>query len=297
MSKFSYLFNRSIKFYKLNFKTSIVSFLTLTTIFFIYQFIFTIGYSTNSFFKNLSSVQNVRVYLKTDDTEKINEFIKNIKNLNSVEDIIYYTPEDSYKYLKNNTQNLKYLENISKDFFPSFIEIKLKDNFKNLIFINQIKTEINKFEIVDKASFGEQWVLKFASIKYSLQIFIFIVTILLSISIAFITINVINLNLYKFKEEIKIYSLVGATRTFIIVPFLLASVIEFILSFAISVLINFSIFFGINDYILSSLNINFIKLPNIYIYSAMAVYFFLINVIAAFYISLKFLKKASRIND
>jgi len=297
MKKFLYLINKGIVFYKSNFKTSLISLLTLTTIFFIYQFLFTIGYSTNMFFNNLSSVQNIRVYLKTDDNASIIEFIKNIKQLNSVESVTFYSKEDAYNYLKNNTYNLKYIENISKDYFPSFIEIKLKDKFKDIIFINQIKSEISKFDIIDVASFGEQWVLKFASLKYSLQIFILFVTILLSISVAFISMNVISLNLYKFKDEIKIYSLVGATKAFIIIPFVFATVVEFLVSFSISLGLNAAVFYSLNNTIMPAVSINFIRIPNIYIYSLMAIYFFSISVFSSYFTSVKFLRKAIKIDE
>jgi len=297
MKKFLYLINKGIVFYKSNFKTSLISLLTLTTIFFIYQFLFTIGYSTNIFFNNLSSVQNIRVYLKTDDNASIIEFIKNIKLLNSVESVTFYSKEDAYNYLKNNTYNLKYIENISKDYFPSFIEIKLKDKFKDIIFINQIKSEISKFDIIDVASFGEQWVLKFASLKYSLQIFILFVTILLSISVAFISMNVISLNLYKFKDEIKIYSLVGATKAFIIIPFVFATVVEFLVSFSISLGLNAAVFYSLNNTIMPAVSINFIRIPNIYIYSLMAIYFFSISVFSSYFTSVKFLRKAIKIDE
>ncbi|MBZ4672067.1 permease-like cell division protein FtsX [Deferribacterales bacterium Es71-Z0220] len=297
MKKFLYLINKGFVFYKSNFKTSLISLLTLTTIFFIYQFLFTIGYSTNMFFNNLSSVQNVRVYLKTDDNESINEFIKNIKILNSVESVTYYSKDDSYNYLKNNTYDLKYIENISKDYFPSFIEIQLKDKFKDIIFINQIKNEIGKFDIVDVASFGEQWVLKFASLKYSLQIFILFVTILLSISVAFISMNVISLNLYKFREEIKIYSLVGATKAFIIIPFIFATVVEFFVSFIVSLGLNTAVFYSLNTTIMPAVSLNFIRIPNIYIYSLMAIYFFSISIFSSYFTSVKFLRKASKIDE
>jgi len=249
------------------------------------------------FFNNLSSVQNIRVYLKTDDNGSIIEFIKNIKQLNSVESVTIYSKEDAYNYLKNNTYNLKYIENISIDYFPSFIEIKLKDKFKDLIFINQIKSEISKFDIIDVASFGEQWVLKFASLKYSLQIFILFVTILLSISVAFISMNVISLNLYKFKDEIKIYSLVGATKAFIIIPFIFATVVEFLVSFSISLGLNTAVFYSLNSTIMPAVSINFIRIPNIYIYSLMAIYFFSISVFSSYFTSVKFLRKAIKIDE
>lgn len=249
------------------------------------------------FFNDLSSLQNVRLYLKTEDNESINGFIKNIKQLNSVESVVFYSKEDAYNYLKNNTYNLKYIENISKDYFPSFIEIKLKDKFKDIIFINQLESEISKFDIIDVASFGEQWVLKFASLKYSLQIFILIVTILLSISIAFVSMNVIRLNLYKFKDEIKIYSLVGATKTFIIIPFILSTVVEFLVSFSISLGLNIAVFYSLNSTIMPSIITNFIKIPNIYIYSVMSIYFFFISVFSSYYASVKFIGKASKIDE
>lgn len=297
MKKLLYLINKGLTLYKKNFKLSISSIITLFTIFFIYQFLFTIGFSINEFFTKLSKIQNIRVYLKTDDTKKIEQFIDDVNKLNMVKNVKYYSQEDAYNYLKENTYNLKYLEKVSKHFFPSFVEITVFEKFSDMKFISQIEEEINKNEIVEVASFGEKWILKFASTKYSLQFFMLIVTILLSISIAFIVINVINLNLYKFKDEIKIYSLVGATRFFIIFPFIIATIIEFFVSFLASTLINSGVFYLINSTILSAIDIDFIRLPNIYLISIMGFYFLLITISSAYFSSSRFLNNASIADD
>lgn len=297
MKKLLYLTNKGLKLYKKNLRLSISSIVTLLTIFFIYQFLFTLGFSVNKFFAKLSQIQNIRVYLNTDDINEIQEFIDNVKRLTMVESVKYYSKEDAYNYLKENTYNLKYLEKVSKHFFPSFVEVKVYEKFSDIKFISQIEEEMNKNEIVEVASYGEKWILKFASIRYSLQFFMLIVTILLSISVTFIGMNVINLNLYKFKDEIKIYNLVGATKSFIIFPFIIATVIEFFVSFSTSTFINIMVFYLINSAILSAIDIDFIRLPNIYIFLIMGLYFLLIAIGSTYFSSSKFLKKASIIND
>ena len=297
MTKLIYLFKKGLKLYKNNFKYTLSSSITLLTFFFIYQLIFVIGYSTNSFFSSLSSVQNIRVYLKSDEKEQVEDLIEKIKSLNTVESVKYYDSRSAYNYLKSNAYNIQYLERIPADFYPSFIEVTILEKFRDLKYIKALEEDIKKFELVDVASYGEKWVMNFAAIRYSMQLFVFVVTLLFSFSAAFVIINTINLNMFKFRSEIQVYNLVGATRSFIVVPFIFSALIEFIISYFLGIGGSFFFLTTLKKNLFSVMGIYFITFPNLVIYGVMTAYFLVITISAGYFSASKFLKNSGSIND
>lgn len=297
MNKFSYLFKKGLRLYKNNFKNLLSSAITLLTVFFIYQLIFTIGYSVNEFFSSLTSVQSIRVYLKSDEKESVDDLIEKIKGLNTVQSVTYYDSKSAYDYLKTNSYNVNYLEKIPSDFYPSFIEVTILEKFRDLKYISSLEDEIKKFEMVDVASYGEKWVMNFVAVRYSIQVFIFLITLLFSASTAFVIINTISLTMFKFKSEIQVYNLVGATKSFIIMPFLFSSIFEFILSYSVSAAASIGFLMIVKKNISSIMGVDLIVIPNFFIYFMITMYFFLLTICAGYFSSSRFVKKAGSIND
>lgn len=297
MNKFIYLLKKGLRLYKNNFKHMLSSSVTLLTVFFIYQLIFIIGYSVNYFFSSLSSVQNIRVYLKSDEKERVNELIEKIKELNTVESVRYYDSQSAYDYLKSNSYNVQYLEKIPAGFYPSFIEVTILEKFRDLKYITALEEDIKKFDLVDMASYGEKWIMNFASIRYSMQVFIFVITLFFSASASFVIINTINLNMFKFKSEIQVYNLVGATRLFIVMPFIFSSLIEFIVSYFLAMAVSLVFLLTLENNLSSVMGVDFIMFPSLFVYAVMTLYFLVLTISAGYFSASRFVKSSGSIND
>lgn len=263
LTKLWILIKRGFSLFKTNITINITSIITIITALYIFFIFFVLSYSVDSFFGKLVNIQNIRAYITTTASqEKINSLMNGLKKLKSIKEVKYYSSKDSYKYLKESYMGEKYLELLPEEFFPTFLEITLKENFREIRFVKEVEAELAKSDIVDITSFGEKWLLNFLSIKVGLKIFVMILTFLLSVSIGSVIYNTINLKLFKFKEEIKIYSLVGATRSFITVPFVVASIIETTISFLLALVLQITTFGLIEHFFLDKLGIRFLQNPS-----------------------------------
>lgn len=264
--KLLFLIKRGLILFKRNIAINITSIITIITALYIFFIFFILSYSTDNFFGKLVNIQNIRAYVNTQDKGRIDNFIKHMKKLQFVKDVKFFTSEDSHRSLKESYMGEDYLNRLPKEFFPSFIEITLKDEFRDIKTVKSMEIEISKFDIIDVTSYGEKWLLNFLSVKVGLKIFLIILTFLLSLSIGSVIYNTINLNLFKFKDEIKIYSLVGATRTFISAPYIFSSIIEVTLSFIVGFILQFSTFEFIKYFFLDKLGVVFITYPSILVF-------------------------------
>lgn len=297
MIKIIFLLQKGLKFFRRNFKNNITSIISIMTILLLLNIIGTLIYSTNHFFNEISKIESIRIYLKNSDNDTVENIIKTLKKLEGISDIKYYSSKEAYESLKNNKEITEYIRLIPQDLFPEYIDAKIKDNFRDLNYIYKLKENIEQLRGVLKTSVGESWIISFAKIKFAINFFFIILVIFISLSVAAIVYNMIKLNMYKFKREIKILSLVGATKSFIIVPIILSSIFESIISFIFSGIIAFIIINYIINKSLLSLGIVFILLPPL---SYLIVYFtiFIILISLFSYISASsFLKRSGSIYD
>jgi len=262
MTKFLFLIKRGLNFFSTNLSLNLASILTTTTILFVFHIFFTMSVSLDNFFSELTNIQSIRLYLKTEDTKEIDEFMKKIRNLQTIKEVEYYSPTETLKYLRKSTNNISYLNNIPAEFFPHFIEAKIKKEYRSLNNIRELEQTLNDYEIVDVASYGEKWIVNFTTLNYSMKFFILILTALLAAALSTILYNTIKINLYRYIDEIKIYSLVGASRTFIIVPILISVIIESTISYLVATGLSFGAFFLLNEKLLHNIGIYLIQLPN-----------------------------------
>ncbi|MGA1847351.1 cell division protein FtsX [Deferribacter abyssi] len=297
MKKMLFLFLKGIKFFKKNLTNNLNSNISIITILLLLNTIGILIYSTNSFFDKLTSVEAIRIYLKTDDKDTINNLKNSIKKLEGIKNIKYFSSQDAYNFLIKNEYIDEYLKLLPTELFPSFIEVKIKESFRDLNYINRLKEQIEQFNGVEKTSIGETWILNFMKIKYSLNFFFLILLIFISLSIASITHNMIKLNMYKFKTEIKILSLVGATKSFILIPIIIASVIENIISFIFAAFLTYIIYnIGVKA-ILSILEFKFLILPDTKIVFTYLIVFLILIIGFSYFSASSFLKSAGSIHD
>lgn len=125
------------------------------------------------------------------------------------------------RFQKNFPELQEILKNLGTNPFPPSFEATLqKDAFRSDEILGFIK-EITNITGVEDAQFNRDWVQKVQSLsRLARAVGLFLGGILVLASF-FIISNVIRLNVFARKAEIEILRLVGATNTFIRLPFLL----------------------------------------------------------------------------
>ncbi len=294
-SKLTYLFMRGIIRFVVIIRSSFLSFLTLITVIFMYHVFFTAGTGTAGFLNHLSQANTIRVYLANNNDIIAEEILSSVKVLDNVTNAVYYSQKAAKEYAVAHAPKAAGLDSFSEEFFPSFIEVTPKDTESTTL--DKIVDEASHISGVDQVSYGKEYMAKFKSISNGAWMFILTITILFGLSAVFVVYNTIKISLYTFKEEIKLYSLVGATRPFIAVPYLFGALFLSLFAFIFSYIIFAASFLPFNDKILIPSGINIYSMPTGVYFAVSCVIICIIGFFAAFASIVSFLRQVSSIND
>ncbi len=293
-SKLTYLFMRGVIRFFVILRSNFLSFLTLTTVIFMYHVFWVAGSGTAGFLNHLSQANTIRVYLANNNDIIAEQILSSIKVLDNVTSAKYYSQKDAKAFAVANAPKAATLESFAEEFFPSFIEIYPSDTLEETL--DKIVTEAGHIKGVDEVSYGKEYMIKFKAIGRGAWLFITAMSVLFALSAVFVVYNTIKLSLYKYKE-IKLYSLVGATRPFISVPYLFGSFFLSLFAYLCSLIIFAAVFIPFNSRILIQAGINIYDVPDIKYFILSCIIVCIIGVISARASVISFLKQVSSINE
>ena len=294
-SKLTYLFMRGVIRFFVILRSNFLSFLTLTTVIFMYHVFWVAGSGTAGFLNHLSQANTIRVYLANNNDIIAEQILSSIKVLDNVTSAKYYSQKDAKAFAVANAPKAATLESFAEEFFPSFIEIYPSDTLEETL--DKIVTEAGHIKGVDEVSYGKEYMIKFKAIGRGAWLFITAMSVLFALSAVFVVYNTIKLSLYKYKEEIKLYSLVGATRPFISVPYLFGSFFLSLFEYLSRLIIFEPVFIAFNSRILIKARINIYDVPDIKYFILSCIIVCIIGVISARASVISFLKQVSSINE
>jgi len=165
---------------------------------------------------------------------------ESLKNSPLVKDVQYLSSEQAMERFRKNFPELQeIIKNLKINPFPCSFETTLKEenisSERTLAFIQ----EMSKMKGIEDVQFNKEWVDKMQSLSRLTQAMGFFLGGILVLASFFIISNVIKLNVFSREIEIDIYRLVGASNTFIRIPFLLEGMILGILGALVSLLLLF----------------------------------------------------------
>ena len=169
--------------------------------------------------------------INTDELEAIKQ---EILNTGLKVEIKHISSEEALQRFKTNFPELQdILSSLNNNPFPPSLEVRLKEKSITLLALSSFMDRIKKVKGVEDVQFNQEWVEKMDSLSRIVRaIGLFLGSILILASF-FIISNVVRLNVFARKNEIEILRLVGATNTFIRLPFLIEG---FVLGFLGSLL-------------------------------------------------------------
>lgn len=294
-SKGLYLFMRGISKFIHLIRSNFLSFTTIITILFIYHIFFVMGMGSASFLSHVASSHTIRAYLNIENAVLADNVINEIKSLAAIESMKYYSQKESKEFAIKNAPRAAGLSSFSEEFFPPFIEIIPVD--KSIKALEALAEKVSKLSGVDEASFGKEYVAKFLSISRGAWAFIIATSVLFALALIFIIYSSVRICLYRFRQEIQLYNLVGATKPFIMLPYIFAGLLLTLFAFILSVILFYLAFIPFNTMLLIPSGINIFSPPS-------ALYFFillgavlLITLLASSRSVARFLRQVSSINE
>ncbi len=179
--------------------------------------------NVNTLIASIGDDNEITVYLKPEysdlDSIKLSSSISSIKNVESVQ---YRSRTDVLKsYRKEIGEDI--YESLQDEGNPFGNEYKVR--LKDLSKYNETVSSINKLDGVDKVSDRSDIAGKLTKLNYFVTIVGLWVVLILAVVTLFIISNTIKMTMYSRRFEISIMKSVGATNTFIRIPFMIEATI------------------------------------------------------------------------
>lgn len=118
------------------------------------------------------------------------------------------------------------LEGVSPEILPSSLEIHLKKNSRDSTSVSRYVERLKKIPMITEVQYGEEWVKRFSHFMNLIRFAGVLVAGFIVLAVVFIVANTIKLTIYARKDELDLMGLVGATRLFIKVPYLIEGVVQ-----------------------------------------------------------------------
>jgi cell division transport system permease protein len=235
---------------------------------------------------------DISIFLKIDaDEDQIAELQTRIESLSSVKELKYVSKAEALELFRekhqNNPEILKALREIGKNpLTPSFV-VKPAEISSSEKFIHDLNTI--QSDLIESKNFSDHRLLlnKINSITDKVNrvgIFMSAVFIIITLIVVY---NSIRVAVYTHRKEIAIMKLVGASSSFVYMPFLLSSIIYTFLGLSITIMLFYPFLSLLQPYLEAffvGYNINLIQYFNanfLYIFGLQFAGMALINIVAS----------------
>jgi len=187
-----------------------------------------IAFNLASFLKTWEDKIEVIAYLKKRTPAKEVETVLNkMREIGGVESVKYVSPSDALAFMETRLGDQKnLLEGIQPTVLPPSLEVQLKREYRNSAKIGEVISQLKQFSQVEEIQYGQEWVEMFSSFVHLLRVTQWVLGGLLLLAMAFIISNTLQLTISSRREEIEIMHLVGASPSFIQIPFYMEGMIQ-----------------------------------------------------------------------
>jgi len=177
-------------------------------------------------------------------TTEVDSLSKRIENIEGVININYVSKDEAYKLFKDRLGKDKdMLEALSVNPLPASLEIDLDPAYKTLENLDRISLKVGLFSGIEDISYGKRWIARIDKIIKVLLLADLIFAIILLVSSILLVTMTVRLNVESRRDHIDIMRLVGATDSFIRIPFIFEGLIASFISSVISASVIYGILF------------------------------------------------------
>ncbi len=226
-----------------------------------------LAFNLTNFLKIWEDKIEVIAYLKRGTPSgEVEPLLKKTRLLEGVEVVRYVSPYDAMAFMETKLGSQKnLLEGIQPAVLPPSFEIQLKKEFRNSTRIKEVVTHLKMIPQFEEIQYGQEWVETFSVLVHVLRLTQWILGGLLLIAIIFITSNTLQLTISSRREEIEVMHWVGASPSFIGVPFYVEGLIQGLLGGGLAILFLFLLHQGLFLYIPPSMQAWLAKIPVLFL--------------------------------
>ena len=187
------------------------------------------------FFINTSEIINswkkglrIMAYLKPGVSSTDLAYLKQaIKSLNGVQKLRFVPKSEALSQLKTQMHHqASLLENLTENPLPDSIEIRMTATAASWQRIASLAAQVEKLTQIHEVEYGQRWIGRFIHLFNLFRLAGYAMGALFFMAAIFIVANTIRLVIYSRREEVEIMRLVGATDSFIKIPFYFEGLIQ-----------------------------------------------------------------------
>ncbi|MEO0137403.1 MAG: permease-like cell division protein FtsX [candidate division WOR-3 bacterium] len=166
-------------------------------------------------------------------------WLKNsIKKINGVQDVVYISADAALKQLQEEVAETKEIIRVFEENpLPASIRIKIEPAFRNSRGLEEINKKVLLLKGVKETIYGGELVEQLKRVTGIMLFFDLGLLVIITLSVIFVIFQTIKLTIFAHATEIEIMKLVGATDTFITIPFVFQGLVQGVLGGAIAYLL------------------------------------------------------------
>jgi cell division transport system permease protein len=203
-----------------------------------------ITFSMDSVLQRWANNFGIVVYLDENTSSADEQTLsKQFRNDTDIIEVNFVSKDVALKKLRSTLgESALIIEGLDENPLPSSFELRLKSSLLEPERVRKKAEEIERIPGVEDVQYGEKWLSSLYTLSRTMKIGSIVTGLAIFIAITFITYSTIKIFFYRRKEEIETQKLLGATRSFIRLPFLLEGFIIGLLGGITSSLIIFGIY-------------------------------------------------------
>ena len=211
-----------------NKQTFFLSVATITISIFILGLFLMLFSNLNGFLSKLDDQVQLIVYLNDSITSSERAVLEDII---SKSPFVKSTTKVSKKiaweeFQSNMSKNLKPLLDMKFNPLPASYKIQFHEADSRLVHIRELSEKLKAKKGIESVEYGQEWIAKFEKFMFFSRLFLFAMGGLLCFGLILIISNTIRLSIYSRQDEIELMLLIGATPSFVKVPFLLEGMLQ-----------------------------------------------------------------------
>jgi len=172
---------------------------------------------------DLGSQVTVSAYLRNDLTgAKREKILSAVRERPEVASLEYVSPEKALEKFRGFFPSMREVpESLDENPFPASIEVRVAEGHRDPEAVRRLAGELKRLPGVEDAVFDLPWVMRLREVVSLARAVGYSLGGVLGLAAILTIASVIRLTIYSRQQEIEILRLVGATRRFILAPFLL----------------------------------------------------------------------------
>ncbi|MBI5454759.1 MAG: ABC transporter permease [Deltaproteobacteria bacterium] len=220
-----YIFSDAIRSIRENLATTVLTAVTLgfsLSIFAVFVFVF---FNLRSVINSWGDRTQIVAYVKdSSDAAAMRDAIMRVPGVSSAE---FVSKEKALSELKAELKGHEaILEGVDENPLPATFEIRVAGSYRDPAELTAVAERLKAIPWVEDVQYSREWVEKLSAFFRFVELAAAFIGVFLAGATIFIISNTIRLTVYARREEIEIMTLVGASDSFIRVPFFIEGVLQ-----------------------------------------------------------------------